>query len=236
MGPVEQWWRREVTWTYTPPAERSALQEAWKREGSRADNADALERERVAQDRVNVEAGIRAENLQNDRDRAKGLLERHRTPGERYREESGEVEGLFGRGLFEPWQADRIQSELLHEYRKSLGFRHPLADFERSMRDIEEVPGVSPAERRRRERELRGETVSEMLRDYHDVTAAPAMEAGSAEAYSAIVQAQLQSPTIALAQQANSELQQIVAGIREQNAMIRGRQVGKMLGSTGTPW
>ena len=94
---------------------------------------------------------------------------------------------------------------------------------------------VTPGERALREHELRGEAIGEMLRGYHDVTAAPAMEAGSAAAYSAIVQAQLQDPKIALAAEANAKLDELI-GLTRINTYGRGQQVGKMLGSTGTPW
>ena len=99
--------------------------------------------------------------------------------------------------------------------RKGLGIRSPLATFKKSIRELIGAGDlVGSKDLALRVRELRGEAVGEMLRGISSVQAAPAMTAGSPEAYSAIVARQLASPMVQLSREANAKLDQIVANTR----------------------
>jgi len=118
---------------------------------------------------------------------------------------------------------DREKRRGLHEYdaadieeRSKLGIKSPYGAFREKMQKLDLAePGLfSEEERQRRERELRQEAVGQVMSQYSSVQPAPAMAAGSAEAYSAIVASQLADPKISLAAEANAKLSQIIQTLR----------------------
>ena len=150
---------------------------------------EARHRRRLREDYAEEHAGeIEAARLQRER-------EAGRIAGEERRR--GRLSGMY------------VDSDV--EERKALGISSPLASFQQSMKDLYGAGDlITPGERALQERKLRHQAIGEMLRGYSTVQPAAAMEAGSAEAYSAIVQSQLAEPQIALAEQANLKLDQAV--------------------------
>jgi hypothetical protein len=152
----------------------------------------------------------------------------------------GAIRESHGRRAFEDWEiehagereAQRLNVQQIKRrqasYRAEKDFRpfgefdfSPLADFDESMRALQDSTDLTPRERARKERDLRSHAMSGVLGEYGNVQPAPAMEKGSAEAYSAVVAAQMADPKIALVQETNQKLDAIVAILRGGNPVMR---------------
>jgi len=82
-------------------------------------------------------------------------------------------------------------------------------------------PDISDEEYQRRRKELRKEAAEKLMPEARDVSPAAAMQVGSREAYSALVEGILGNQKEQLQREANAKLDRIEQAIRERN----GQQV-----------
>ncbi|MGD0781267.1 MAG: hypothetical protein ABSA30_00245, partial [Candidatus Aminicenantales bacterium] len=103
--------------------------------------------------------------------------------------------------------AGRRQEQEDRQLRSKLGVTDWQADFKKSMRELEEARGsISPEQYARREKELRRQAIGQATGELETVSPVAAMSAGSREAYSMMVQSQLNDPKVQLAQKTNDIL------------------------------
>ena len=116
-------------------------------------------------------------------------------------------------GAYTADQARRRREAETEQELSHAGIRRPLDDFKKSM---EEIAGlrkggtISQEEFEARERSLRRQAISGSLEDLEEVHATAAVGAGSREAYSAQVSAQLSDPRTQLAVETNKKLDALV--------------------------
>jgi hypothetical protein len=95
-------------------------------------------------------------------------------------------------------------------------------EYQRRQRALESLrPDISDEEYQRRRKELRKQTAEQLTPEARDVSPAAAMQVGSREAYSTLVQGILGNQKEQLQREANAKLDRIEQAIRERN----GQQV-----------
>jgi hypothetical protein len=122
----------------------------------------------------------------------------------------------------------REAEDLTH--RQNLGIKDWAADFKKSMSDLEASrKDFTPEQFAKREKDLRRQALGEATADVQTVSPVAAMAAGSREAYSMMVQSQLNDPKTQLARQANQKLADIEKAVREsavKNPIVAGPAPG----------
>ena len=123
-----------------------------------------------------------------------------------------EQTGVLGKG-----DAAALHGKDRDSFRHSLGIADPLGDYQKSLSDLldaKQAGAINDDEFGKRNRALRKQAVGAMMGDERSVTPIAAMQAGSREAYSLLVNQQLSDPKTQLAKQSLSKLDQIEKNTR----------------------
>jgi hypothetical protein len=143
---------------------------------------------------------------------------------ERYQKHNTQLDASAARGDLDPEQLRRRREAETRGELSALGVKRPEDDFEQQMRLIKKAfdsGDITGGEARLRERQLRRQAVSERAGEVETVSPIAAMAAGSREAYSMQVQAQLNDPKLQAAIATNAKLDAIEKRLAEQAAKAK---------------
>jgi hypothetical protein len=219
-------WKEKVA-PYTPDARRQLAGMEKKRDDNYAaslgvQNPEQEYANRMA-DLLSAHGKISAEKLQRAAASAADSLmsavdEPFMTSVEKFEAHMKAIGEREKEGAYTPDQARRRREAETEQELSHAGIRRPMEEFKKSIDEItrlKESGTITPEEYAKREKELRQQAVSGQLEGTEEVHAVAAMGAGSKEAYSAQVSAQVNDPRTVLAQATVAKLDLLVQAAQE---------------------
>jgi hypothetical protein len=131
-----------------------------------------------------------------------------------------DIDARQSEGAYTPDQARRRRESETEGMLAHAGIRRPEEEFRKSFEEITKLRDrgtITPEEFEKRRQELREGAVGEAANSIKTVSPVAAMAAGSKEAYSMMVNAQLNDPKVELARKTVTALDKIEQNTREKN-------------------